>query len=97
MFTYTSLQKSGFKFSPDDPLMVHDDRMRGIIRWGPYRKVANPAPRLALLLCCAGINAAHAQTILVVTHDPSWAARSDRVLRLLDGRIVADERKRGGG
>ena len=43
MFTYTSLQKSGFKFSPDDPLMVHDDRMRGIIRWGPYRKVANPA------------------------------------------------------
>lgn len=33
------------------------------------------------------------QTILVVTHDPRWAAASDRVLRLLDGRIVADERR----
>jgi lipoprotein-releasing system ATP-binding protein len=33
------------------------------------------------------------QTILVVTHDPEWAARSDRVLRLLDGRLVGDERR----
>jgi lipoprotein-releasing system ATP-binding protein len=41
------------------------------------------------------LNRAYSQTILVVTHDPEWAARSDRVLRLLDGRIVADERKRG--
>jgi len=41
------------------------------------------------------LNAAFAQTILVVTHDQDWAARSDRVLRLLDGRLVADERKRG--
>ena len=41
------------------------------------------------------LNAAFAQTILVVTHDPEWAERSDRVLRLLDGRLVADERKRG--
>jgi lipoprotein-releasing system ATP-binding protein len=43
------------------------------------------------------LNGSFAQTILVVTHDPEWAARSDRVLRLLDGRIVADERKRGEG
>lgn len=33
------------------------------------------------------------QTILVVTHDPRWAAASDRVLRLLDGQIVGDERR----
>lgn len=33
------------------------------------------------------------QTILVVTHDPLWAAASDRVLQLLDGQIVADERR----
>jgi lipoprotein-releasing system ATP-binding protein len=33
------------------------------------------------------------QTILVVTHDPEWAARSDRVVRLLDGRLVGDERR----
>jgi lipoprotein-releasing system ATP-binding protein len=34
------------------------------------------------------------QTILVVTHDTDWAARSDRILRLLDGRVVGDERRR---
>lgn len=39
------------------------------------------------------LNREQAQTILVVTHDARWAAASDRVLRLLDGRIVADERK----
>jgi len=39
------------------------------------------------------INREYRQTILVVTHDPEWAARSDRVLRLLDGRLVGDERK----
>ncbi|MGC8917559.1 MAG: ABC transporter ATP-binding protein [Thermoanaerobaculum sp.] len=33
------------------------------------------------------------QTILVVTHDPHWAAASDRVLDLLDGEVVRDERK----
>jgi ABC-type lipoprotein export system ATPase subunit len=37
------------------------------------------------------LNREQRQTILVVTHDPRWAAASDRVLRLLDGRIVADE------
>ena len=37
----------------------------------------------------------HGQTILVVTHDAGWAARSDRVLRLLDGRVVGDERREG--
>ncbi|MCS7183044.1 MAG: ABC transporter ATP-binding protein [Thermoanaerobaculum sp.] len=35
------------------------------------------------------------QTILVVTHDPHWAAASDRVLELLDGTIVADHRRAG--
>lgn len=30
------------------------------------------------------------QTILVVTHDPNWAAASDRVLHLLDGQIVSE-------
>ncbi len=39
------------------------------------------------------LNREQGQTILVVTHDPRWAAASDRVLSLLDGRIVADERQ----
>ncbi len=40
------------------------------------------------------LNSDFGQTILVVTHDTDWAARSDRVLRLLDGRLVGDERRR---
>jgi len=40
------------------------------------------------------LNRSLSQTILVVTHDTEWAARSDRVLRLLDGRLVDDERRR---
>jgi ABC-type lipoprotein export system ATPase subunit len=39
------------------------------------------------------INRSFSQTILVVTHDIEWAARSDRLLRLLDGRLVGDERR----
>jgi lipoprotein-releasing system ATP-binding protein len=43
------------------------------------------------------LNRAHGQTILVVTHDQDWAERSDRVLRLLDGRLVGDERRKDEG
>jgi lipoprotein-releasing system ATP-binding protein len=39
------------------------------------------------------INIGFGQTILVVTHDPEWAARSDRVLHLLDGLLVGDDRR----
>jgi lipoprotein-releasing system ATP-binding protein len=41
------------------------------------------------------INRSLSQTILVVTHDIEWADRSDRLLRLLDGRLVGDERRGG--
>jgi len=30
------------------------------------------------------------QTIVVVTHDPAMAARADRIIRIVDGRIVDD-------
>lgn len=30
------------------------------------------------------------QTIIVVTHDPSMAARTDRIIRLVDGEVVQD-------
>ena len=29
-------------------------------------------------------------TVVVVTHDPAVAARADRVIRMLDGRVVED-------
>lgn len=33
------------------------------------------------------------QTIVLVTHDPKMAAYADRILTLIDGEIVKDERK----
>lgn len=36
-------------------------------------------------------------TLVVVTHDPEVARRAERTLRMLDGRIVSDERRAGGG
>jgi len=40
----------------------------------------------------------HGQTVVMVTHDPRDAARSDRIVRLEDGRIVEEQRlARGGG
>ena len=32
-------------------------------------------------------------TLFVITHDPSLAARCDRVIEMADGRIVADSRR----
>jgi putative ABC transport system ATP-binding protein len=37
-------------------------------------------------------NEERGQTILIVTHDPEVGASCDRVIRMRDGRIVADER-----
>ena len=33
------------------------------------------------------------KTFLIITHDPRLAARSDRIVRLVDGRIVSDLRR----
>ncbi|MBR1470826.1 MAG: ABC transporter ATP-binding protein [Lachnospiraceae bacterium] len=34
------------------------------------------------------------QTLIVVTHDPDIAAAADRIIRIADGRIVSDTRRR---
>jgi argonaute-like protein implicated in RNA metabolism and viral defense len=49
MFTYNVLQKTGFRYSPTDTSMVHDDRLRGLIRFGPYRRIVEASPRLAFV------------------------------------------------
>ena len=42
-----------------------------------------------LLLSLSGEE--HRRTVIVVTHDPSVAARAQRVIRMLDGRLVTGE------
>ena len=46
---------------------------------------------LALLDLMEQLNREHATTFLFSTHDPRVMARARRVIRLVDGRIVADE------
>ena len=43
-----------------------------------------------LLLSLSGDE--HSRTVIVVTHDPSVAERASRVVRMLDGRLVAGDR-----
>jgi putative ABC transport system ATP-binding protein len=36
------------------------------------------------------LNASSGSTVIIVTHDPSLAARTGRIIRLSDGRVVED-------
>ena len=38
------------------------------------------------------LNRERGLTIVIVTHDPGIAERTDRIVRLSDGRVVADDR-----
>jgi putative ABC transport system ATP-binding protein len=46
----------------------------------------------ALVAMLRRLNRDEGRTIVIVTHDPEVAAAADRIVRLLDGRVVADER-----
>jgi putative ABC transport system ATP-binding protein len=46
-----------------------------------------------LIALLEGLNAEEGLTLIVVTHDSSVSDRAKRVIRLLDGKIVADERQ----
>ena len=39
------------------------------------------------------LNQEHDQTFILVTHDESMAAKTDRIIRIVDGRIVEDSRR----
>ena len=41
-------------------------------------------------------NVKYKQTLIVITHDESIALQADRIVAIEDGRIVRDERIRGG-
>ena len=48
----------------------------------------------AILDLFAGLHRDRHVTILVITHDPQLAQRTERILRMQDGQLVADERVR---
>jgi len=39
------------------------------------------------------LNREHSQTFILVTHDERMAAKTDRIIRLVDGKVVEDSRK----
>jgi ABC-type lipoprotein export system ATPase subunit len=47
----------------------------------------------ALVAMLRRLNRDEGRTIVIVTHDPEVAAAADRIVRLQDGRVVADERR----
>lgn len=59
MFTYTILNKAGFRFSPTNPAAAHDDRLRGIARFGPFKRITG-APQLAFVFPTGYRDAANA-------------------------------------
>jgi len=45
-----------------------------------------------LMAMLTGLNRERGVTIIIVTHDPGIADQTDRVVRLSDGRVIADDR-----
>jgi putative ABC transport system ATP-binding protein len=45
-----------------------------------------------LMAMLTGLNRDRGVTIIIVTHDPGIADQTDRVVRLSDGRVIADDR-----
>jgi putative ABC transport system ATP-binding protein len=63
----------------DPPLVVADE---------PTGNLDSKTGHAVLDLLCAAVGAE--RTLVLVTHDPSVAARADRTITMSDGRVVAD-------
>jgi lipoprotein-releasing system ATP-binding protein len=63
----------------NDPLLLLADEPTGNLD----RKTGGK-----ILDVLAGVRASRGQTMLMVTHDPEIAARADRIVHLVDGRVV---------
>jgi putative ABC transport system ATP-binding protein len=72
----------------NDPKLILGDEPTGNLDSARARDV------LALL---RQINQDRGQTVLIVTHDAEVGASCDRIIRMRDGRIIADERVTGMG
>jgi putative ABC transport system ATP-binding protein len=67
----------------NDPKLVLGDEPTGNL---------DSARALEVLGLLRRINRERGQTVLLVTHDPEVGAACDRIIRMRDGRIIADER-----
>ncbi len=67
----------------NDPKLILGDEPTGNLDSARAREV---------LVLLRRINQERGQTVLIVTHDAEVGASCDRIIRMRDGRIVADER-----
>ncbi len=62
-----------------------------MIGTNPATAPAGTGARIGLAML-RDLNRERGQTIILVTHDPQVGAACDRIVRMLDGLIVGDER-----
>ncbi len=67
----------------NDPSLILGDEPTGNL---------DSARALEVLGLLRRFNRERGQTVLLVTHDPEVGASCDRIIRMRDGRITADER-----
>ncbi len=67
----------------NDPSLILADEPTGNL---------DSATSLIVLGTLQKLNRAHGRTIVLITHEPDIAIHADRIVRVMDGRIVSDEK-----